>query len=236
MFTLATLLLAGCATQGGDEPDGDATAVAAISVSVTTRPITLRTAVAGQYVTAENGGGGAVNANRAVAQSWETFTLYDLNGGTLQSGDLVNLGSAKGYYVCAENGGGAGSVVNATRNDAQDWETFRVIKIGGTGTAINDGDQIALQTTVAGTYMSAINGGGAGVVADRTAISGWEAFVVGGNAPGWRLVWSDEFSGAAGTTVDGSKWGFDTGGGGWGNAELQNYTSRTDNVRHNGAG
>ncbi len=52
--------------------------------------------------------------------------------------------------------------------------------------------------------------------------------VTGGGAP--TLVWSDEFD------VDGvpnaSKWGYDigTGSGGWGNNELQYYTSRTDNV------
>ena len=46
----------------------------------------------------------------------------------------------------------------------------------------------------------------------------------------WKLVWNDEFNGAAGTGVDASKWVYETGGGGWGNGELQNYTNRTDNV------
>jgi beta-glucanase (GH16 family) len=35
-------------------------------------------------------------------------------------------------------------------------------------------------------------------------------------------VWEDNFNG---TTVDGSKWSFETGGNGWGNNELQYYTS-----------
>ncbi len=54
----------------------------------------------------------------------------------------------------------------------------------------------------------------------------------------WRLVWSDEFSGGS---VDTTKWGFDLGNGftadsgktfvsGWGNNELQCYTSDTANV------
>lgn len=44
--------------------------------------------------------------------------------------------------------------------------------------------------------------------------------------PGWTLVWNDEFSGSA---VDPLKWGYDTGGGGWGNNELQYYTDRSKN-------
>ncbi len=46
----------------------------------------------------------------------------------------------------------------------------------------------------------------------------------------WQLKWSDEFNGTAGTGVDTSKWTYETGGGGWGNGELENYTNRTDNV------
>jgi beta-glucanase (GH16 family) len=47
------------------------------------------------------------------------------------------------------------------------------------------------------------------------------------------LVWSDEFNGAS---LDTSKWGFDIGNGepsltGWGNNELEYYTSRSQNVR-----
>ena len=52
--------------------------------------------------------------------------------------------------------------------------------------------------------------------------------------PGWNLVWSDEFSQADGSAPDASKWGYDTGGGGWGNNELQYYTSRTNNARIEG--
>jgi len=44
----------------------------------------------------------------------------------------------------------------------------------------------------------------------------------------WQLVWSDEFDG---TNIDTTKWGFDIGGGGWGNSELEYYTSRTNNAR-----
>lgn len=46
----------------------------------------------------------------------------------------------------------------------------------------------------------------------------------------WVLSWSDEFNGANGSAPDPSKWAFDLGGGGWGNGELQTYTSRSQNV------
>jgi len=46
--------------------------------------------------------------------------------------------------------------------------------------------------------------------------------------PQWNIVWSDEFNG---TSIDTSKWAFETGNhGGWGNSELEYYTGRTNNA------
>ena len=50
-----------------------------------------------------------------------------------------------------------------------------------------------------------------------------------------KLVWSDEFSGPAGASP-GSQWKFDTGGEGWGNEELESYTSRPANAELDGQG
>ncbi len=50
----------------------------------------------------------------------------------------------------------------------------------------------------------------------------------------WTLVWSDDFSGPDGSSPDPSKWAFDVGGGGWGNQELETYTSRTQNAQIQG--
>src|SRR6266851_965560 len=50
----------------------------------------------------------------------------------------------------------------------------------------------------------------------------------------WKLVWSDEFDGPTGSAVDPSKWSFDIGGNGWGNNELETYTSRTANAYRDG--
>jgi beta-glucanase (GH16 family) len=46
---------------------------------------------------------------------------------------------------------------------------------------------------------------------------------------GWQLMWSDDFSG---NTIDTNNWTFDSGNGngGWGNRELEYYTSRSENV------
>lgn len=54
----------------------------------------------------------------------------------------------------------------------------------------------------------------------------------------WELLWSDEFNGAAGSAPDNAKWSFDigTGANGWGNSELQYYTSRPDNINLDGNG
>lgn len=58
----------------------------------------------------------------------------------------------------------------------------------------------------------------------------------------WKLVWSDEFNDKAGTAPNASIWGQEIGDGtangiaGWGNSELEYYTSGTDNVATNGRG
>ena len=42
----------------------------------------------------------------------------------------------------------------------------------------------------------------------------------------WKLVWSDEFNYTG--LPDETKWGYDVGGGGWGNQELQYYTEKEE--------
>jgi len=51
---------------------------------------------------------------------------------------------------------------------------------------------------------------------------------------GWKLTWSDEFNAADGSPVDSSKWVSETGGKGWGNQELEYYTSRPQNAIQQG--
>lgn len=46
---------------------------------------------------------------------------------------------------------------------------------------------------------------------------------------GYGLTWSDEFNGSIGSAPNSNNWAYDTGDGGWGNSELENYTTSTAN-------
>jgi beta-glucanase (GH16 family) len=61
----------------------------------------------------------------------------------------------------------------------------------------------------------------AGPLADNSAEARY-------STTGYTLKWSDEFN--TGTVPDATKWVYETGAGGWGNAELQYYTNRSNNV------
>jgi len=51
---------------------------------------------------------------------------------------------------------------------------------------------------------------------------------------GWDLAWSDEFNGPDGSPIDTSKWVLESGGNGWGNQELEYYTTRPQNAYQQG--
>lgn len=55
----------------------------------------------------------------------------------------------------------------------------------------------------------------------------------------WTLVWSDEFDGAAGAVPNAAHWSYDLGNqeaSGWGNHELEYYTSNARNAQTDGSG
>jgi len=54
--------------------------------------------------------------------------------------------------------------------------------------------------------------------------------------PQWKLVWQDEFVGPARAPPDPAFWGFDVGGGGWGNNQLEFDTARPENASLDGEG
>ncbi|GIG20768.1 hydrolase [Cellulomonas chitinilytica] len=81
---------------------------------------------------------------------------------------------------------------------------------------------LALTAAVAGTALVA-----AALVPGSTAPAA--------AAPG-DVLWSQEFDGAAGTAPDPSVWGYDVGGGGWGNGELESYTTSRSNSALDGNG
>jgi hypothetical protein len=154
---------------GGQSPTSFATA---LTVQLQTK--------SGNYLVADQGGGAALSAKSTSAKAWETFTLSDMNGGSLDSGDTVTLKGASGQWVSAENGGGGALTVTAPWEHA--WEQFRILKASGTGT-IAAGDTIALQTIVGGQYVSAENAGGGAVTATAPWVKEWEELTLHVGAP-----------------------------------------------------
>lgn len=68
--------------------------------------------------------------------------------------------------------------------------------------------------------------------ADKARLRRWAWWHFGTRA----VRWADEFDGPAGSAPDPTKWTYDLGGGGWGNSELQSYTSSRQNADLDGAG
>jgi beta-glucanase (GH16 family) len=61
-----------------------------------------------------------------------------------------------------------------------------------------------------------------------------------GDTPKWKVIWADEFSGAAGEAPDAARWRYDVGTGpnsdGWGNGQQEYDTARPQNVQQDGNG
>src|SRR5579859_5930263 len=167
----ACLVLAGC-----ENTPTERSAPTAQALGTATPGITFRTVLGGRFVGAVNDGGGAVIAQATVAQAWETFTLVDINGGSLQSGDSVFVRAGNGQYFQAANGGG--STLDAASNNTLGWETFTIVKQGGSS-AIASGDVVGLQDST-GTWVSAANGGGGSVFAYGASLGPWEELTIGG--------------------------------------------------------
>ena len=135
---------------------------------------TFKTYDNAHYLSARNGGGSDVNAEPTSAGTNETFSMVDVNGGVLTSGDVVWLQVSGGNYVSAVNGGG--STVVAQYNTPVTWERFTIEKMNGTG-QIYTGDSVALKA-LNGQYISAVNGGGSNTVAQYTSAVTWEKFTI----------------------------------------------------------
>ena len=85
---------------------------------------------------------------------------------------------------------------------------------------------VQLSNAVNATISGAGKGTGT-IICDGTYLPVDDAgYVAPSSYPGLSLKWSDEFNGSA---LDNNTWNYDTGGNGWGNNELENYTSSTKN-------
>lgn len=90
-------------------------------------------------------------------------------------------------------------------------EQFRVVLTGSTNAILAGGIQEAIGTIRNDDSLFPVSN---------------EGHLSASSYPGKTLVWSDEFDGAS---IDLSHWTYDLGASGWGNQELQNYTSDSEN-------
>ncbi|WP_239014456.1 fascin domain-containing protein [Archangium violaceum] len=123
----SALLLSGACTPVSSSPDGQDDETEAASSPLLTSGVSFKTVLGNRYVGARNNGGGEVSATATVAQEWETFTIDDINGGALESGDSIFIIAGTGQYFQAANGGG--STLNAASWNRLGWETFRIVKL-----------------------------------------------------------------------------------------------------------
>jgi beta-glucanase (GH16 family) len=150
-------------------------------------------------------------------------------------------------------GGGGGSTSTPTPTPTPADTTKPVISITGEqaltigfgelyseqGATATDNVDGSVTVSIAGSVNNNVNGDyeltyTASDAAGNTATATRVITVFTGNSSpesyaGYNLLWSDEFSGAA---LDNTKWGYDIGGDGWGNNELQYH--RTENASVDG--
>lgn len=188
--------------------------------------IWIRASATGLFVSADQNRGAwaPLVADRSTTDAWEQFQVVDAGGGFIA---FRSIGT--GLFVSADQN--RGSALVADRPSIGSWEQFTWSDLAG--------GAFTLRGRALNRFVSAdlARASFAPLVCDRTVANTWEQFTWGavgtqpapGAPPGFpRLVWSDEFNGSAISTAN---WGFDLGGGGWGNNELQNYTNRSENAR-----
>ncbi|GAA1869458.1 family 16 glycosylhydrolase [Myceligenerans crystallogenes] len=89
---------------------------------------------------------------------------------------------------------------------------------------------------VASVSIAGLLATGAAVAANAVVPARTSAGTAAADLSAAALTWSDEFNGAAGAAPDATKWNHETGAGGWGNGELQNYTTSRNNSALDGNG
>jgi hypothetical protein len=157
-------------------------------VSAEDRSVSFQTSSGGAFLTARNGGGSDLYANKYGPGPWETFRLIDIDGGKLLNHDRVCLRTSGGHFVVAEMGGGR--EVKANRTQCGPWETFRIVLVEGPGGFPLAGAQelprfagfggllfVGFQASN-GSWVTAEGGGGGNVNANRPAFGDWERFRV----------------------------------------------------------
>ena len=128
--------------------------------------------LAGYYLSAESGGGGPIHAKASKAGAFESFSLEEVNSGSLSSGDRVRIKTSNGRLVFADESGRVSSIYTV----AQGVEVFIIEKAIGSG-PLKFGDVVCLRSS-GGKYLSAIDGGGKDVTANAIRPHFTEAFIL----------------------------------------------------------
>jgi len=137
--------------------------------------VNLRTSNGINYLVAEGGGGGDVNADRLGAGPYETFTVDVLGGGPLVDGDRVAFRTVNETHYFQAVGGGGGAL-RAVGEKIGPFETFLVEKAGGG--AVRPGDGIKVRVNDVSWYLGAEGGGGGRAAVNRPSGGLWETFTV----------------------------------------------------------
>jgi hypothetical protein len=95
----------------------------------------------GQYLSLDSN---AIRASKSSIGNLEKFNIVDLNGGVLESGDTVYVQADNGQYLTAQDGGG--NLLTASSTEAGSWQTFKIVKVGGSG-VIRSGNHFVIQTS-----------------------------------------------------------------------------------------
>jgi len=110
------------------------------------------------------------------------------------------------------------------------------IKVAATAALVDASREVTpltLQKLVAGAIVSLSGVVDCGGAASPSLVAGK---VTLRSLPAGTLIWSDEFDGPSGAHPDPKKWRIDTGGTGFGNHELEYYTTHARNVALDGRG
>lgn len=115
----------------------------------------------GHYIQAREGGGqntDSLNSQPQYVSSWETFEGHAFDA------DHIAFKTLSGHYISAANGGGSEVTTEGPRPN--DWEKFKVERVG---------DGYAFRA-ISGHYLCAEHGGGSTIVVNRDQRGEWETF------------------------------------------------------------
>ncbi len=127
----------------------------------------------GQFLSATNGGGSTVTADKSSVGAWETFTLIDkgTQNGVLEDGDQIAIRSDSGLFFNHEL---SNDDLRVNISVATNGSIFTIRKSGGG--VINTGDSVSFVDF--NRYITAVGGGGGLVNFTGTSIGPPQIFTI----------------------------------------------------------